>query len=214
MAKSKSKSSDSNKKKNGNILPVLVIAIIAFLAYKANPEYWQQGRLFEDLKNAGKKPSTEDVVQKPVTPKKPKEDPNMMYDGSIKGSKTIPLAVRRAVNTSDPTYYTFRSKKITFYLIYPDGANGKKIVADIREGIINKDLRDKFSVDSLLYDQRKKSEQCGVSVPQQFLCDQCDRKICVVNPKKSEFLVISPTAQAAVSKMVALDKSGEWGLDE
>ena len=117
MAKSKSKSSDSNKKKKGNILPVLVIAIIAFLAYKANPEYWQQGRLFEDLKNAGKKPSTEDVVQKPVTPKKPKEDPNMMYDGSIKGSKTIPLAVRRAVNTSDPTYYTFRSKKITFYLV-------------------------------------------------------------------------------------------------
>ena len=200
-----------NKKKKGNILPVLIIAIVAFLAYKANPEYWQQGRLFEDLKNAGKKQaSTEEVVQKPVEPKKPKVDPNAMFDGSIKGSKTIPLAVRRAVNTNDPTYYTFRSKKITFYLVYPDGANGKKIVADIRDGIINKDLRDKFSVDSLLYDQRKKSEQCGVSVPQQFLCDQCDRKICIINPKKSEFMVIAPTSQAAIGKMTSLNKSGDW----
>ena len=211
----KSKSSDGNKKKKGNILPFLVIVIIAFLAYKANPEYWQQGRLFEDLKNANKKEvKTEEVVQKPVEPAKPKEDPNAMYDGSIKGSKTIPLSVRRAVNTKDPTYYTYRSKKITFYLVYPEGPAGEQIVAQIRDSIIDKKLRDKFAVSALLYSQKDKKQQCELTWPQQFLCEQCDRKICAVNPKKSEFLVIPPTAQAAISKMNELNKSGDWGLDE
>ena len=47
--------SNANKKKKGSILPLIVVLILGFLAYKANPEYWQQGRLFQDLKNGGQK---------------------------------------------------------------------------------------------------------------------------------------------------------------
>ncbi len=199
-----------NKKKKGNILPVLIIAIVAFLAYKANPEYWQQGKLFEDLKNAGKKEvKTEEVVKKPE-PKKPEKDPDLIYDGSIKGSKTIPAYVRRAVNTYDPNYYTFRSKFKTIFLVYPEGAAANKTLTQISEAIENKGFTDIYRVDSILYTQKEKAKQCDLSVTQKFLCEQCDRKICIINPKKSEFMVIAPTSQAAIGKMTSLNKSGDW----
>ena len=199
-----------NKKKKGNILPVLIIAIVAFLAYKANPEYWQQGKLFEDLKNAGKKEvKTEEVVKKPE-PKKPEKDPDLIYDGSIKGSKTIPAYVRRAVNTYDPNYYTLRSKSKTIFLVYPEGAAANKTLTQISEAIENKGFTDIYRVDSILYTQKEKAKQCDLSVTQKFLCEQCDRKICIINPKKSEFMVIAPTSQAAIGKMTSLNKSGDW----
>ena len=211
MATNKNKKGNTaaNKKK-GNILPVLVIAIIGFLAYQANPEYWQQGRLFEDLRNANKKEvKTEEVVKAPE-PKKPEKDPDLIYDGSIKGAKTIPLYVRKAVNTYDPTYYVFRGKPKTLFLVYPEGSAANKIIADISAGIEKRDLRGTLAVDSLLYTAKNKKERCEATVPQQFLCEQCDRRICIVNPRKSEFMVVAPSAQSALSKAVALVKSGEW----
>lgn len=211
MATNKNKKGNTAvKKKKGNILPVLVIAIIGFLAYQANPEYWQQGRLFEDLRNANKKEvKTEEVVKAPE-PKKPEKDPNLIYDGTIKGSKTIPLYVRKAVNTYDPTYYVFRGKPKTLFLVYPDGSAAKKIVEDLNKGIEKRGLRGELAVDTILYTQKEKKEKCAATVPQQFLCEQCDRRICIINPKKAEFLVVSPSAQSALSKAVALIKSGEW----
>ncbi len=210
MATNKNKKgTNTAKKKKGNILPFLVVVIIGFLAYQANPEYWQQGRLFQDLKNGGqKKVETEEVVT--PKPKKPEKDPNLIYDGTIKGSKTIPLYVRKAVNTYDPTYYVFRGKPKTLFLVYPDGSAAKKIVEDLNKGIEKRGLRGELAVDTILYTQKEKKEKCAATVPQQFLCEQCDRRICIINPKKAEFLVVSPSAQSALSKAAALVKSGEW----
>ena len=41
---------NNSKKKKGNFLPILVVVIVGFLAYQANPSYWQQGKLFEDFR--------------------------------------------------------------------------------------------------------------------------------------------------------------------
>ena len=78
------KKNNSVKKKKTSILPLLVIVIVGFLAYKANPEYWQQGKLFEDLRNAGKKEvKQEEVEQIAKVEKEPEIDPNAILDGSV-----------------------------------------------------------------------------------------------------------------------------------
>ena len=211
MATNKNKKGNTAaKKKKGNILPVLVIAIIGFLAYQANPEYWQQGRLFEDLRNANKKEvKTEEVVQAPE-PKKPEKDPDLIYDGSIKGAKTFPAYVLRAVNTYDQNFYVFRGIPKTLYLVYPEGAAADKIVSQLQEGINKREMRKELAVQTLLYTSKDKKTKCESSTTNKFFCEQCDRRICIVNPRKSEFMVVAPSAQSALSKAVALVKSGEW----
>lgn len=211
MATNKNKKgTNTAKKKKGNILPFLVIVIIGFLAYKANPEYWQQGRLLEDLKNANKKEvKTEEVVKAPE-PEKPEKDPDLIYDGSIKGAKTFPAYVLRAVNTYDQNFYVFRGIPKTLYLVYPKGAAADKIASQLQEGINKREMRNELAVKTLLYTSKDKKSQCEASITTQFFCEQCDRKICIINPKKAEFLVVSPSSQAALAKAVALVKSGEW----
>ena len=90
---------NKKKKKKGSILPLLVVVIIAFLAYQANPEYWQQGKLFQDIKNAGKKKEveTEDIAKIPEKPAEPEVDPDAILDGSIKGAKTIPINIKKQI---------------------------------------------------------------------------------------------------------------------
>lgn len=202
--------SKNGKKNGGNIMPILVIAIIAFLAYKANPEYWQQGRLFEDLKNHGqKKVETEDISNIPTPEEtKPAIDPDAILEGSVKGAKTIPINVNKAVNKSDPTYEIMRSKFKVFYMVYPDNPTAAKISDSMRAAIEKNNLRGEYTFASLLYTQSNKKQICGYTKPQAFLCEQCDKKICLINPKNKEFIVVAPTTQAAIGRAKAL--KGEW----
>ncbi len=210
MATNKNTKGSTPKKKKSNILPVLVIAIIAFLAYQANPEYWQQGKLFQDLKNGGqKKVETEEVVA-PPEPVKPTRDPDLIYDGSIKGAKTFPAYVLRSVNTYDENFYVFRGFPKTLYLVYPKGAAADKIVSQLQEGIDKNGMKKELTVKTVLYTPKDKQKLCESSTTTKFFCEQCNRKICLVNPRKSEFMVLSPSAQSAFAKAKALVKSGEW----
>ncbi len=200
---------NKKKKNKGSILPFLVVVIIVFLAYKANPEYWQQGRLFQDLKNAGKKEvKTEDIAKVPEKPKEPEVDPDAMFEGSIKGAKTIPINVSKAVNRNDPTYNTFRSKFKVIYLVSPKSNSSDKLADDIRLALQEQDLRDEFTFDSLRYQMKNKKKACEVSVPQNFLCEQCDRKICIINARKKEFLVVAPSVSAAIGRAKSIQKNG------
>ena len=201
--------SNANKKKKGSILPLIVVLILGFLAYKANPEYWQQGRLFQDLKNGGqKKVETEEIANIPKEPQEPKIDPNEIREGSIKGSKTVPKYVLKAVNTKDPNYYMFRSKYKTIYLVTAESSSSKKLSSDISEAIQKQGLKDEFRFDSLLYAQSTKKAECERTTTLQFFCEQCDRKICIVNPEKKEFITVAPSLQGAIGKAKALQKSG------
>lgn len=202
--------SKNGKKSGGNIMPILVIAIIAFLAYKANPEYWQQGRLFEDLKNHGqKKVATEDISTIPnPEDTKPSIDPDAILEGSVKGAKTIPININKAVNKNDTTYYVLRSKLKTFYMVYPDNEAAKKISDAMRDAIEKNNLKGEYVFVSYLYTQSNKKHVCNLSAPQAFLCEQCDKKICIINPKNKEFIVVAPTTQAAIGRAKAL--KGEW----
>lgn len=205
----KSKSSDGNKKKKGNILPFLVIVIIAFLAYKANPEYWQQGKLFQDLQNGGvKKVEAEEVVKAPEAPPEPKEDPNEIKEGSIKGSYTVPRYAIKAANQQDPNYYAFRSISKTIYLVAAKSPASEKIAEEIDAAIQEHDLRKEYRSQSFLYSAKTKKDECAQSDSFAFLCEQCDKKICIINPAKSEFVVVAPSSSAAISKAKALLKSG------
>lgn len=200
------KKNSGTKKKKGSILPLLVIVIVGFLAYKANPEYWQQGKLFEDLKNAGKKEVKQEDVAKITQPvdSTPKVDPDASTDGSVKGSKTIPINVNKAVNSYEPTYRFMRSKFKTIYLVYPDNSTGANIAKSVQESMEKYNMRDEWMFASLLYEPKKKKETCGVSKSQEFFCEQCDKKICLINPRKQEFIVVGPTAQASVGRAKAM----------
>lgn len=196
---------NSGKKKKTSILPLLVIVIVGFLAYKANPEYWQQGKLFEDLRNAGKKEvKQEEVEQIAKVEKEPEIDPDAILDGSVKGSKTIPINVNKAVNSYEPTYSFMRSKYKTIYLVYPNNATGANIAKSVQEAMEKYNMREEWMFASLLYEPKMKKEACGISKSQEFFCEQCDRKICLINPRKQEFIVVGPTAQASVGRARAI----------
>lgn len=202
-------SSEGNKKK-GSMLPFLVILIIGFLAYKANPEYWQQGRLFQDLQNGGqKKVETEEIANIPETPAEPEIDPNEIREGSIKGSFTIPRYAVKAANKQDPNYFAFRSKYKTIYLVTAESSASKKTASDIASAIQEQGLREDYRSESFLYAQKTKEEECAKSKSFAFLCEQCDRKICIINPAKNEFIVVPPSASGAIAKAKALKKS-DW----
>ena len=199
------KKNNSVKKKKTSILPLLVIVIVGFLAYKANPEYWQQGKLFEDLRNAGKKEvKQEEVEQIAKVEKEPEIDPDAILDGSVKGSKTIPINVNKAVNSYEPTYSFMRSKYKTIYLVYPNNATGANIAKSVQESMEKYNMREDWMFASLLYEPKMKKEACGISKSQEFFCEQCDRKICLINPRKQEFIVVGPTAQASVGRARAI----------
>lgn len=201
---------NNSKKKKGNFLPLLVVVIVGFLAYQANPSYWQQGKLFEDLKNAGKQEAPTEQVSK--VPEKvdttPKVDPDASLDGSVKGSKTIPINVNKSVNNAEPTYAFMRSKFKTIYLVYPDNSTGAGLAKKIYDEFNNSDLKDDWRFISFLYPQNKKKDACSVSKSQQFFCDMCDKKICLINPKKQEYIVVGPTAQASLGRARTL--KGDW----
>ena len=193
---------NKKKKKKGSILPLLVVVIIAFLAYQANPEYWQQGRLFQDLKNAGKKKEapTEDIAKIPDKPAEPEVDPDAILDGSIKGAKTIPINIKKQIRKSDPTYEIFRFKFKVIYVLAPKSTASEKLVNDLREQLRSQDLRDYYTVSSRLYEMKDRRTTCEESEPQNFLCKQCDRKICIIHPRKKEFIVVAPTVSATISR--------------
>ena len=202
---------NKKKKNKGSILPFLVVVIIVFLAYKANPEYWQQGRLFQDLKNAGKKEvKTEDIAKVPEKPKEPEVDPDAMLEGSIKGAKTIPINVTKEVNQNDPTYWVYRSKFKTIYLVAQKTNASQNLFNDFNDAIKNEGLKDEFVVSALLYEAKNKKSLCEATIPHNFLCKQCDRKVCIVNPKKREFLVVAATKQAVLGRVKQIARDG-WG---
>lgn len=199
------KKNNSVKKKKTSILPLLVIVIVGFLAYKANPEYWQQGKLFEDLRNAGKKEvKQEEVEQIAKVEKEPEIDPDAILDGSVKGSKTIPKNINKKVNTNDPTFKFMRSKFKTIYLVYPDNSTSKNVVKSINEALEKNNMKDEWMFTFLLYTQSTKKQACEASEPQAFFCEQCDKKICLINPRKQEFIVVGPTAQASIGRAKTL----------
>ena len=202
---------NKKKKKKGSILPLLVVVIIAFLAYQANPEYWQQGRLFQDIKNAGKKKEveTEDIAKIPEKPAEPEVDPDAILDGSIKGAKTIPINIKKQIRKSDPTYEIFRFKFKVIYVLAPKSTASEKLVNDLREQLRSQDLRDYYTVSSRLYEMKDRRTTCEESEPQNFLCKQCDRRICIIHPRKKEYIVVSPTAQSAISRAKAILKE-DW----
>ena len=203
------KKNNSVKKKKTSILPLLVIVIVGFLAYKANPEYWQQGKLFEDLRNAGKKEvKQEEVEQIAKVEKEPEFDPNAILDGSVKGSKTIPKNINKKINVNDPMYNVMRSKFKTIYLVYTDNSTSKNLIKAIDEALEKGDMKDNWRVAYLLYSQSNKKQACEASEPQAFFCEHCDKKICLINPRKQEFIVVGPSVQASVGRAKAL--KGSW----
>ena len=196
-----------NNSKKGNILPLVVIVIIGFLAYKANPEYWQQGKLVEDLKKLGNQEvKTEEVAEIPQqqAPAAPTVDPDASLPGSVKGAKTIPINVNKSVNVNDPMYSILRSKFKTVYLVYPEGDAAKSIAQSVSEGISNSGLKGQYLFSSLYYTSSNKKQACEASLSQKFFCENCSKKICIINPQKQEYIVTAPTAQAAISKIKAL----------
>ena len=203
------KSASTNKKKKGSILPLIVVVIIGFLAYKANPEYWQQGRLFQDLKNGGqKKVETEEIANIPQEPEEPAVDPDAMLPGSIKDAKTIPINVVKALNSQDPTYGMFRSKFKVMYIVGQNSSSTDKLAEDLQAAIKEKDLRNDFAVFRLRYDLKDKRTVCGETEVTSFFCKQCDRRICFVHPKKKEFIVVNPTVSSAIAKAKTIKETG------
>lgn len=203
------KSASTNKKKKGSILPLIVVVIIGFLAYKANPEYWQQGRLFQDLKNGGqKKVETEEIANVPKGPVEPEVDPDAILEGSIKDAKTVPINIAKSIDKNDPMFNKFRSKFKTIYLVTQKSESSDKLSNDIRDAIEAQGLKGEFMFDSLKYEPKDKKKLCEVTEAQNFFCKQCDRKICLINPRKREFIVVAPTVSAALGRAKIIKESG------
>lgn len=202
------KGSSGNKKKKGSPLPLIIIVIIGFLVYKANPEYWQQGRLFHDWKNGVPQVETEEVVKAPEAPKKPDVDPDAILEGSAKGAKTIPINIRKTIGINDPNYEMFRSKFKTLYLVTQKSSSSEQLANQIRDAIKEEKLNDEFTFNALLYEAKDKKHLCGLSETQTFFCKQCDRKICIVHPRKLEYIVVAPTVQASIGRAKVLKKEG------
>lgn len=201
------------KKSGTSILPLIVICIIGFLVYKANPEYWQQGRLLEDLKKGGvQKPIEEDVVQKPVerqVEEKPEIDPNVSYPGSVKGAVTIPQNALRSVSTNDPLYKIINSRFIVAYGVLPNTADSRSLIGDMRVAIEEKGLKKYAFADSFLYEQDKRKETCSSSPAYEFLCGECDRKVCLINGRKKEIIPLQASVAPVISKLDQVVKE-EW----
>ena len=202
------------KKKKGSILPLIVVAIIGYLAYSANPEYWQQGKLFEDLQNGGFQREVEEVeepianIPDPEEEAKPVLDPDTSYDGSVPGSKTVPKNIRKTVNSYDPLYSVFSSKFRYAYAVLPEGDSSLKLVSDINEEIQNSDLKSVYRIEGFYYNSSNKEQRCSETPARKFFCEVCDRKICIVNPKKNEFVPVSASASSVISKMKQLQE--QW----
>ena len=200
------------KKKGPGILPLLVIGVIGFLAYRANPEYWQQGKLFEDLKNGGfqrpiEESPQEDVVKAPVveTEAEPELDPDVSYDGSIRGAKTIPRSVIRTVNPNDPMYGVLNSKFKFVYAVLPDTEVARDMVKEVRKNIDESELRDTYRLDVVFYPDNDKT-LCKVSVSKEYICNVCDRRFCVINTDKGEYLPIKPSVENVLATLEKLRK--------
>ena len=193
------------KKSGPSILPLLVIGIIGFLVYKANPEYWQQGRLLDDIRKGGvQKPVDEDVVQKPVrkpVDEKPEIDPDESYPGSVKGAMTIPKTALKSVKSKDRIYKIINSKLIVTYGVLPDNESSRQLIGDIGAGITDKGWKKQAFANSLLYDQAKKKETCSISPAYEFLCDTCDRKVCLINGRKHEIIPLNPSVTSVLAKL-------------
>ncbi len=207
MAKKKAK-----VKKNGpSILPLLAIAIIAFLVYRANPEYWQQGRLLDDIRKGGiQKIEQETVVREPVreVDDEPEIDPDASIEGSVKGAMTIPKNVSKSVKVNDSLYKIINSKLIFAYGVLPDDEASRSLISEINTGIIDAGLKKQYATKSLTYTKETKKEICSTNPAYEFLCENCDRKICLINGVKKEYIPLSPSAKSVLAKISQLSKQG------
>lgn len=191
------------RKSGPNILPMIVLLIIGFLAYKANPEYWQQGKLIEDWKKGGvQKVEETEIANIPEedVEEEPDIDPDVSYDGSIKGSKTIPVNINKSIDNTDPVFGFMRTRFRVIYLVQPDSDRSKQMLDDLTKGRKEYGLNNEYIVESLLYSQADKKQRCGASEAQAFLCEVCDKKICIINPKKKEYITVQPSATAALKQ--------------
>jgi len=208
MAKKKGK-----VKKNGpSILPLLAIGIIAFLVYRANPEYWQQGRLLDDIRKGGvQKVEQDTVVQKPVreVEDEPEIDPDASFEGSVKGAMTIPKNVSKSVKVNDSLYKIINSKLIFAYGVLPDEDASRALIGEINNGISEAGLRKQFATKSLTYTKENKKEICSRGPAYEFLCKNCDKKVCLINGSKKEYIPLSPSAKTVLAKINQLSKD-EW----
>lgn len=200
------------KKKKGSILPLIVVLIIGYLAYSANPEYWQQGKIFDDLKNGGFQREAE-VVDEPIANipdenAEPELDPDTSYEGSVPGAKTIPKNIRKSINSYDPLYYVVSTKFRYGYAVLPDGDNSKKLVSEINELIgADSELEKLYRIEGFYYNPSTRTKSCEETPARKFFCDVCDRKVCIVNPKKNEFIPVSASASSVIAKMKQLQNT-------
>lgn len=200
------------KKSGPSILPLLVVCIIGFLVYKANPEYWQQGRLIEDIRKGGvQKPVEEDIVKLPQErpDDKPEIDPNESYPGSVSGAVTIPKVALKSVKTNDRLYKIIKSKFIVAYGILPNNETSRTLIADLNTEISDKGWKKQAFADSLLYEQSERKATCSASPAYEFLCGKCDRKICLINGRKHEIIPLNPSKSSVLAKLGQVIKE-EW----
>ena len=201
------------KKKGPNVLTLLVFLIIGFLAYKANPEYWQQGKLLEDLKKGGvQKVEEEDIANIPdVEPEEyePEVDPDASLEGSVKGAKTIPARVLKSSHSRDPMYGVIASKFKFVYVVAPSGDDSRALVGSIGESIKAEGLRDSYKVKGFYYDPSTKKQDCSVAETVKYFCDECDRKACIINGKAGEYMVLPASEKNVIAKIKQLS-SQDW----
>lgn len=203
------------RKKKGNILPFLVFVIIAYLAYSANPEYWHQGKLVQDFLNGGaKKESTEDIANIPDTPPEeyepePEIDPDASVAGSVKGAKTIPANVLKSVSSNDPMYYAFASRAKYIYFVMPNTQDSRELVAATNDEIKANGLKAKYVAAGMLYDSSNKKADCSKAATVEFFCKVCDRKACLVNARKGEYIPLQPTTSHVIAKIKQIEQQ-EW----
>ncbi len=205
-------------KNKTSVLPILVVAIIGFLAYKANPDYWKQGKIFEDFEKymQNRQEQQEELTDVPIQQEavkkqeEPEIDPDASFGGSVDGSKTIPINVNKAVHRNDPTYYVLRTSYKTIYFVYEKGSQKEQLYNELRNTIKESDFKQYWAVSGMSYEKGKMKEECTASVPLNFLCEQCAKGVCLLNPRKKEFLVVPLSKSAIMSRVKSLTEREGW----
>lgn len=202
---------------NGNLVPMIVIGIIVFISYQSNPEYWKQGKLFNDMKTTSSSTivDTKDVANIPAQTPPPAAKP---YNGNqsqesegvaksgIRGARVIPPDVFASVGYNDPAYGIIRSSYKVIYFNYPNAERGERIYSDIKSGLSRAGLSSDVLLVKNIYKPIGSNNAIEKStfVGQDYLNKNCTKYICMLNPNKREIIFVNQSAGSVISKLKEL----------
>ena len=192
----------SKGKGGGNIIPLIVIGIAVFFSYKANPDFWTQGKLFTDFKtNATKTVETNDIANIPA---KEPEAPPPPPQPSVQGAQFIPQDVVSKTIPNDPLYKVFRANHKIIYFAYADCPRGQAMREAIRKGLEQEGLSQDFWFECSLMPQGQTITVEPQNVAQKFLYDNCSNNICILNPPENEIMILPQNSASVIGRAKSL----------